>query len=209
MLQGQNRANKRIISQARASLFRLASLLLLVVLGASSSGGCPGTGIPGTTSMTAEEQQFATDVLTAINTHRAGEGLVPLTWYATGVQVAYDHCLAMEAGGFFAHVDPNTNTDPATRAKNAGITHDPDGSIDPHSGNPFVGENLYMAVNPNPTAQDAVDAWIASPGHYTQIVAPLPVTGAQTMPAWTHCSIGVRKTGNESWWAASFFRNPN
>lgn len=159
--------------------------------------------------MSAEEMQLAMDALTAINAHRATKALAALTFYADGAQVGYDHCVAMEAGNFFDHVDPNTNTDPATRALNAGITHDPQGSLDPHSGNPFVGENLYMAFNAGLTGQDAVDSWISSPGHHTQIDAPLPVTGAQTMPPWTHCGIGVRKNGNQVWYTAMFFRNPN
>lgn len=159
--------------------------------------------------MSAEELQFAMDALTAINAHRAGKSLAALTWYAAGAQVAYDHCVAMEAGNFFDHVDPNTNTDPATRALNAGITHDPQGSIDPHSNNPFVGENLFMAVNPAPSGQAAVDSWITSPGHHTQIDAPMPVAGAQTMPPWTHCGIGVRRNGNQIWFTAMFFRNPS
>jgi hypothetical protein len=29
------------------------------------------------------------------------------------------------------------------------------------------------------------------------------------MPPWTHCGIGVRKSGNQSWWTAMFFRNPS
>jgi uncharacterized protein YkwD len=180
-------------------------VVLVTTLGTSS---CPGNGINGG-GMTATERQLATDALTAINNHRAGKGLAALTWYEAGAQVGYEHGVAMEAGGFFAHVDPNTNTDPATRALNAGITHDPQGSIDPNSGNPFVGENLYMTTDPNATGQGAVDSWIGSSGHHTQIDAPLAVAGAQTMPPWTHCGIGVRKSGNQSWWTAMFFRNPS
>jgi len=180
-------------------------------LGASCPGGMqnPGGGGGNPTAMSAAEQALANNALAAINAHRAGKALAPLTPHAAGAQVAFQHSLAMQTGNFFAHINPATNTDPATRAFNAGITHDPQGSIDPHSGRPFVGENLFMATNPNITAQIAVDSWIASPGHHTQIDAPLPVAGAQTMPAWTHCGIGVRQVGNQSWWTAVFFRNPN
>lgn len=184
----------------------------LVALGLAAMGNssCPTTGSTGiSTSMNAAESALAMDALTAINAHRATRGLGPLAWYAAGAQVAFQHDLAMESGNFFAHVNPTTGTDPATRAKNAGITHDPSGFLDPTSGNPFVGENLYTTTDPAATGQICVDAWIGSPGHYTQIVAPLSVTGAQTMPAWTHCGIGVRKSGNTSWWTAMFFRNPN
>jgi uncharacterized protein YkwD len=163
----------------------------------------------GGTTMSAAELQFAMDALAAINSHRAGKGLAALTWHAAGAEVGYQHGIAMQTGNFFDHVNPATNTDPATRAKNAGITHDPQGSLDPHSGNPFVGENLFMATDPAPTGQKTVDAWIGSPGHHTQIDAPLPVAGAQMMPPWTHCGIGVRVVGNQSWWTAVFFRNPN
>jgi len=173
--------------------------------GTGGTGGTPG----GATTMSAAEMQLAMDALTAINAHRTGKGLAALTWHAVGAQVAFNHCLAMESGSFFEHVNPTTGTDPATRALNAGIMHDPQGSIDPTSGNPFVGENLFMTTDGAATGQNATDAWVGSPGHHTQIDAPLPVTGAQTMPPWTHCGIGVRKTGNTSWWTAMFFRNPN
>ena len=159
--------------------------------------------------MSAAEQALATNALAAINAHRAGHGLAPLVAHAAGAQVAFQHSSAMQTGNFFAHVNPTTNTSPASRAFNAGITHDLQGSIDPNSGRPFVGENLFMTTDAAVTGQNAVDSWVGSPGHHTQIDAPLPVTGAQTMPAWTHCSIGVRQVGNTSWFTAMFFRNPN
>ncbi len=178
-------------------------------LGVTCTGGVPNPGGGGPASMSAAEQQLATNALAAINAHRAGHGLAPLTPHAAGAQVAFQHSSAMQSGNFFAHVNPTTNTSPGSRAFNAGITHDPGNSIDPDSGRPFVGENLFMATNNNITAQIAVDSWVGSPGHHTQIDAPLPVAGAQTMPAWTHCGIGVRQIGNQSWWTAMFFRNPN
>jgi uncharacterized protein YkwD len=189
--------------------FLQCGLVLVTGLAAMSGNACPGGGTSVVGTMSAAEAQLATDALTAINTHRATQGLAAYTWYDAGAEVAYQHCIAMQSGNFFAHVNPNTGTDPATRALNAGITHDPDGSVDPNSGNPFVGENLYTATNTTPSGQAAVDGWIASPGHYTQIVAPQAVAGAQTMPAWTHCGIGVRVSGNQVWFTAMFFRNPN
>ncbi len=207
-------------------LFRFGCIAVLA-MSTMGSNACPntmpmpgtgtgtGTGTGGTTPtppanmMTAEELQLAMDALAAMNTHRATKGLAAYTWYLAGALVADAHNTAMETGNFFAHVDPNTNTDPATRALNAGIVHDPLGSIDPTSGNPFVGENLFMSSGSVQTGQGAVDSWIGSPGHHTQIDAPMPVAGAQTMPPWTHCGIGVRKTGTNYWFTAMFFRNPN
>jgi uncharacterized protein YkwD len=179
--------------------------------GGSGTGPGPGTVPPPGATMTAAEQQMGMDALAAMNARRAGLGLAAYVWYQNGANVAYQHCLRMEAGSFFAHVDPGTGTDPATRALNAGITHDPQGLIDPTSGNPFVGENLAMATGfptVTYTGQEAVDGWVGSPGHRTQIDAPLPVPGAQTMPPWTHCGIGVRVTTTEIWYTAMFFRNP-
>ena len=197
----------------------LIPVLSFLALAASACGGgggsTTGTTAPPTppgVSMSAAEAQLATDALDAMNAHRAGKGLAPLAWYQAGAQVGYAHGLAMEAGGFFAHTDPGTGTTPASRAFNAGIVHDPQGSIDPISGKPFVGENLALATGQPSvtfTGADAVNGWIASPGHHAQIDAPLPVAGAQTMPAWTHCGIGVRVTTTQIWYTAMFFRNPN
>lgn len=192
-------------------------LVSIVAVTSAGMGSCPNTGGTGGTgggsgsvgSMSTDESQLAMAALSAINSHRTGKGLAALTWHAAGAQAAFEHCVAMQNGNFFDHVNPGTGTDPATRALNAGIMHDPLGSIDPTSGNPFVGENLFMTTDGSATGQTATDAWVGSPGHHTQIDAPLPVAGAQTMPPWTHCGIGVRKSGNSSWWTAMFFRNPN
>lgn len=204
------------------AMARSLPLVLLLACALPVLGGCgggsgttstgPGGGLPPGTPMSAPELQSAMDALTAINAHRAAKMLPPLTWYAAGAQVAYDHCLAMEAGGFFDHTNPNTMSTPSSRAQAAGIVHDPMGFIDPVTMDPFVGENLANAQGVPMvvyTGADAVNAWVGSPGHHTQIDAPLPVAGAQTMPAWTHCGIGVRMTTTQVWYTAMFFRNPN
>lgn len=181
--------------------------------GTTGGGGGGGGAVPPAASMTAAELQLAMDALAAINAHRSTQpnNLQPYQWYAGGADIAYAHCLAMEAGGWFAHTNPTTGTTPASRSNNAGITHDAQGSIDPTTGLPFVGENLAGASgNPSVTftGQQAVNGWIGSPGHHTQLVAPNPVNGAQTMPAWTHVAIGVRVTTTEIWYTAMFWRNP-
>lgn len=176
-------------------------------------GSCPGVnmnaGGGNFGSMDSAESQLAAEALTAINAHRATKGLAALTLHAAGAQVAFEHSAAMQSGNFFDHTNPSNGSTPASRAQAGGITHDPLGSIEPASGLPFVGENIFMTTDPAVTAQNAVDAWIGSPGHHTQIDAPLPVAGAQVMPPWTHCAIGVHRSGDSSWWTAMFFRNPN
>jgi uncharacterized protein YkwD len=192
----------------------LVAALALTACGGGSSDSGGGTVIPTPpgAAMSAAEEQLGMDALAAMNAHRATKGLAALTWHAVGAQVAYDHCLAMEAGGFFAHTNPLTNATPGSRAWDAGIRHDPLGFLDAVSGDPYVGENLaYAAGTPTVTytGAQAVDGWIASPGHHTQIDAPLPVIGATTNPPWTHCGIGVRSTPTKVWYTAMFFRNPN
>jgi uncharacterized protein YkwD len=201
----------------RPLLIATLSLMALVSVGcggggSSDSGGPTTPPTPPGAMMTAAELQLASDALAAMNAHRATKMLGPLTTYAAGAQVAYAHGLAMEAGNFFAHTDPGTGTTPASRASAAGIVHDPLGFIDPISMLPFVGENLAFASGTPTvtyTGAQAVNGWIGSPGHHTQIDAPLPVAGAQTMPPWTHCGIGVRVTPTKIWYTAMFFRNPN
>jgi uncharacterized protein YkwD len=172
--------------------------------GSGDSGGGGGNPGGGGASMSAAELQLATDALTAINAHRAGHGLAPYTWHAASAQVAYTHSLDMDNRNFFAHVNPD-GLDGSQRIAAAGITHDPGPGIIPAN---FAGENIAYGFNANNTGQIVVNNWIASPGHHTQIDAPQPVAGAQTMPAWTHCGIGVHWAGSEYWWTAVFLRNP-
>ena len=199
----------------------VAALLAVLGLAASCGGGGDSGGSgsakggsPPSTSMNAAELALAMDALAAINVHRGRQpgGLAPLQWYASGADVAYAHCVAMEAGGFFAHTDPSTNTTPAVRSSNAGITHDAQGTIDIASGLPFVGENLTTRSGTAVirfSGQEAVNQWIGSPGHNMQLVAPnLSACAAQAMPAWTHCAIGVRITSSQIWYTAMFWRNP-
>ena len=181
--------------------------------GGTGGGGGGGGGVaPPGASMTTAEEQLGMDALTAINNHRASVGGLPaLQWYAGGADVAYAHCVAMEAGGWFAHQNPSTGSTPARRSADAGIAHDPQGSIEPGTGLPFVGENLASATgfpSVTYTGQQAVDGWIASPGHLAQIVAPNNVPTVGSMPAWTHCTIGVRVTTTQIWYTAMFWRNP-
>lgn len=180
--------------------------------GGNNGGGGSTTGGPAGANMTAQELQLAMDALAAINAHRAGKGITPAyQWYATGAQVAYQHCVAMEQGGFFAHTNPNTGSTPASRSMAAGIMHDSQGFLEPGTGHPVVGENLADAQGTPTvtfTGQQAVTGWVNSPGHHAQLDAPVIVPGQGQWPAWTHCGIGVRVTPTHIWYTAMFWRNP-
>jgi len=143
--------------------------------------------------------------LAAINAHRAGHGLAALANHAGGAQVAFLHSVDMRTRNFFAHVNPD-GKDPSMRIADAGIQNFPGPGLVPAN---FAGENIAAATNALQTGQDVVNAWIGSPGHHTQIDAPNPVAGAQTMPPWTHCGIGCHQgPGGTIWWTAVFLRNP-
>ncbi len=198
---------RRLAVRALCSVAFLASTGLVACCGGGGGngppigGGGPGAGDP----MTAAEQQLSDDALAAMNSHRAGLGLTAYIAHPQGAQVAYDHCLDMRARNFFAHVNPD-GAGPDQRIAAAGITHDPGPGISPSN---FVGENLAMGTNAIQSGAAVVSGWIGSPGHHTQIDAPQPVSGAQTMPAWTHCGIGVHQgPGGTIWWTAVFLRNP-
>lgn len=195
----------------------LVTLSAALLLGCGGGGGDETTNPnpnpnpnPAGATMSAQELQLAMDTLTQMNVHRAAQvpPLPAYTWHQVAADVGFAHCLQMETNDFFAHVDPGTMFDPSQRGQNAGMMHDPMGAMGA-GGAPFIGENLYGSTGAVPTGQSAITSWSTSPGHNTQMVAPQPVAGAQTMPAWTHCGIGVRYDGNQYWVTAMFLRNPN
>lgn len=166
----------------------------------------PEPGGLGGTAMTAAEQRLAEEALTAINARRAARSLPPLQAHAGGAKVAHAHSRDMAVRGYFEHVNP-AGLDGSARIAAAGIRNDPGPRLLPAN---FAGENLAMGTNMLLTGQAVTDLWIRSPGHATQIVAPQRMRGAQTMPAWTHCGVGVHQApGGRIWWTAVFLRNPS
>lgn len=185
----------------------LALLPLVGLVACCGGGGSPGGGGGGGggAPMTAAEEQLSQDALAAMNSHRAGHSLPPFAAHPEGAQVAYDHCVDMRTRNFFSHVNPD-GVNPSQRIANAGIVNNPGPGFVPSN---FVGENIASGTNALQTGQEVVDGWIGSPAHHTQIDAPQPVSGAQTMPPWTHVGIGVHQgPGGQIWWTAVFLRDP-
>jgi uncharacterized protein YkwD len=80
----------------------------------------------------------------------------PLTWNQQLGQAALGHSSNMAEGRYFSHQEKNGST-PADRATRAGYAWK------------VVGENIASG---NRTPQDAVEAWLDSPGHCANIMNP-------------------------------------
>lgn len=99
----------------------------------------------------------------AVNDARAARGLRPLKVSPGLRAAALSHSRAMVAAGTFAHESPD-GTHFADRIR----------KLYPPRPNAAwaVGENLYSSSN-EPTAEDAVKAWLASPPHRGIVLSPV------------------------------------
>ena len=105
------------------------------------------------------------EMLAAVNAARA-EGarcgdevhppVGPLSWNGRLEAAALQHTLDMEANDHFAHVGTDGST-PGDRAQRAGYPWH------------IVGENIARY---QPTVEEVVEDWMASPGHCRQIMDP-------------------------------------
>lgn len=101
------------------------------------------------------------------NKEKHGLDLVPLKLHSVLIDVARSHSKDMAERGYFDHIDPSGN-DAFDRLSNAGVEYQ------------SAGENLFMssAIGENKEmAQDAVNGWINSPGHYANILTDFTYTG--------------------------------
>ena len=160
-----------------------AATLVLPGCGGSSGGG---TTTPTTTftlgnTMSTAEAAEAMQVLTLTNQHRANTGgLPPLTHHAGATQAATDHCVYMMQQNNLSHTGPTGLVDPGDRLTAAGVTWT------------AWRENSAQGQT---TPTSVVNAWIASPGHNTNMLAT-DIT-----------QLGVGKiTSGGPWWTQKFFR---
>ena len=159
--------------------------------------------------ITNAESALADDVWQALNDHRVALGLGELNWYNPAADVAHGHSNAMLERDFFDHVDPCTCLDQSARAAVAGIEHDAENLLSPVSNTPFVGEVIYRATRINNLdGAHIVNVWVQSPEHRVHVEAPMQFPGFYKLPDWTHCGVGVRIEGDETYVTAMFFKNP-
>jgi uncharacterized protein YkwD len=116
------------------------------------------------------DESMAEEVLQLVNLERAQHGLDPITFDPTLSRVAEDYACEMIDQTFFDHVNPYTGVGPGQRLTEAGYAF--------HS----MGENLAAGQT---TAREAVEAWLDSPGHRENILAP----------QWRRTGIAVRYGG--------------
>lgn len=100
--------------------------------------------------------RFAADVVALTNAERMAVGLRPLAVDQRLTMAAQAHSADMVARGFYAHTTPE-GSEPWDRAAAAGC---------PHRG---IGENIACGQR---SPADVVRAWMNSPGHRANILAP-------------------------------------
>ena len=138
------------------------ALLLVVLVGLAAS--LVGAAAAVTTPAAATDRLPSLDqrVLAALNETRVKQGLRPLLASEDLRSAAVAHSRAMLTSGFFAH-DSRGGVSFATRLK--GFYRS--AGFDTWA----VGENLFYSTG-TVDAKDAIAAWLASPGHRENMLAP-------------------------------------
>lgn len=140
----------RTIGQAGWFLFGLwMVLVLLQPLGTAASS----------TTTDVELAKLEGALHTAINDIRGQQGLLRLARDGALDGVARDHARDMATRGYLAHETPEGLT-PPDRIKRGGVT-----------GISLAGENVGTTSRLDPN-REIVGAWMASPAHHDNIVAP-------------------------------------
>ena len=170
---------------------------LLLLLFALSLAGClpppspvaqPSGAVP-PPPVTVTPEGIAAHVHRAVNDARAGRGLARLTYDGALEALAHGHSADMAARGYFAHADSRGNR-AGERARDADYRYQ------------HLGENLFMSTlysqtttrvvdgrrdvfyrwyTPAELAEEAVQAWLESPGHRANLLSQ----------RYTHEGIGV------------------
>jgi len=174
----------------------LVALLAGVVVGCSSTA--PGSYVrspdeggdeahasaAGSACVTPENVDGVVEYLAArIQAERDREGLAPLLVNPTLNAVADEYACRLINGGFFAHVDPDTDSSPGQRVLEAGYNF------------LTVGENLAAGQR---TVDEVLQQWMNSEGHRENIL------GAN----WRETGISVRLGGRYGVYWVQVFADP-
>ena len=106
---------------------------------------------------------FESEVIDLVNVERDAEGLPPLSTDADLASAARGHSEDMGLQNYFSHTGLDGRT-PCERMSDAGYSWN------------YCGENIAAG---QPTPEDVIDTWMASPGHRANILNP------------NYCDIGV------------------
>ncbi|MDJ0985798.1 MAG: CAP domain-containing protein [Desulfobacterales bacterium] len=99
---------------------------------------------------------FASEVIDLVNIERDAEGLPPLSYDASLATAAQGHSEDMGLQNYFSHTGLDGRT-ACVRITDAGYTWN------------YCGENIAAG---QPTPEDVIDTWMASPGHRANILNP-------------------------------------
>jgi len=147
--------------RAAAAAAVATALALLAPAAAPADDGCPGADavVPAQ-----DPDALAGPTLCLLNAQRAAAGLdaVSLRPALTGAAVGFS--VQMVGRSFFAHRAPG-GPDLVARLRQAGY-------LGPRTATWIVGENLAWARGPSATPRGIVAAWMASPGHRSNILEP-------------------------------------
>ena len=99
---------------------------------------------------------FESEVIELVNVERGAEGLPPLSTDANLTSAARGHSEDMGLHNYFSHTGLDGRT-PCERMTDAGYSWN------------YCGENIAAG---QPTPEDVIDTWMASPGHRNNILNP-------------------------------------
>ncbi len=165
-------------------MFGRVALALMVTLGATalvvSCSSPTGSGGSGSDQVAPGQGTPPALLADAANAHRLSQGLDPLEWSDSLAAVAQSHCDDMHARNYYSHTTPDgvCFTD---RLAAAGISYR------------SAGENIAKGFD---SADDALLAWLSSPGHKRNIEGSSFTHHGIGFNAeeglWTHLFIGTR-----------------
>jgi len=137
---------------------------LIGLLLCSLLGSVPVTGQTQPTELEIEIHRMINEVRREADPQE--NSLQPLQLYSVLIKVARQHSQDMLERNYFDHISPEGN-DVADRVNNAGLEWT------------AVGENLFWAsgISPSQVAEEAVQGWVNSPGHYQNIITDYSYTG--------------------------------
>jgi len=125
------------------------------------------------------DQAWREEVLFLTNAERLREGLAPLVGCNRLHVAAQVHSDAMYEQGFYDHVNPDTGSDPGSRATDAGYNW--------YS----IGENAYKSPQ---SPREAVRGWMNSPGHRANILGE-----------YLHLGVGITLGGSDTYGDGDWF----
>jgi uncharacterized protein YkwD len=129
----------------------------------------------------AEMEQQVVDRTNAI---RRDDGVAPLALDATLARLAREHSCRMAGQQFFAHGEPAGGDLPA-RLRAAGASFE------------MAGENIARTTDANDPVEAAIQGWMKSQGHRTNIL----------QPAFTRTGVGVCREGPIYFFTQIFLRS--